>query len=70
MADKKKNQPPTSQGKQQSPVQGESRKLNKRSDVTQSSHAEQNIGSKSDEMGRRDNPSERKNNPNRPKAGR
>ncbi|MFL6212544.1 MAG: hypothetical protein ACJ74J_01490 [Blastocatellia bacterium] len=70
MADKKKNQPPTSEGKQQSPVKGESRKLNKRSDVMQSSHAKQNLGSDSDEMGQRANPSQRKNNSARPKAGR
>ena len=70
MADKKKKQPPTSQGKSQSPVKGESRKLGKRSDVMQSSHAEQNLQSDADEMGRRANPSERKNNLDRPKAGR
>jgi hypothetical protein len=70
MADKKKNQPPTGQSKEQSPVKGESRKLDKRSDVMQSSHAEQNLGSNTDEMTDRANPSERKNNPDRPKAGR
>jgi hypothetical protein len=70
MADKKKNQPPTAEGKKQSPVKGESRKLDKRSDIVQSSHAAQNLGSDQDEMGQRDNPSQRKDNPNRPKAGR
>ncbi|MFL6275100.1 MAG: hypothetical protein ACJ74G_07805 [Blastocatellia bacterium] len=70
MADKKKNQPPTAEGKKQSPVKGESRKLDKRSDIMQSSHAAQNLGSDQDEMGQRDNPSQRKDNPNRPKAGR
>ena len=70
MADKKKNQPPTSEGKSQSPVKGKSRELDKRSDVVQSSHAAQNLGSDQDEMGQRANPSQRKTNPNRPKAGR
>jgi hypothetical protein len=70
MADKKKNQPPTAEGKQQSPVKGASRKLDKRSDIFQASHAAQNLGSDRDEMGQRDNPSQRKDNPNRPKAGR
>jgi hypothetical protein len=70
MADKEKNQPPTGQSKEQSPVKGESRKLDKRSDVMQSSDAEQNLGSDTDEMNDRANPSERKNNPDRPKAGR
>ena len=70
MADKKKNQPPTAEGKKQRPVSGDSLKLNKRSDIVQSSHAAQNLGSDRDEMGRRDNPSARKDNPNRAKAGR
>ena len=47
-----------------------SRKLDKRSDIFQASHAAQNLGSDRDEMGQRDNPSQRKDNPNRPKAGR
>jgi hypothetical protein len=70
MADKKKNQPPTAEGKPQSPVKGESRKLDKRSDIVQSSHAAQNLQSDQDEIDQRENPSQRKNNPNRPKAGR
>jgi hypothetical protein len=70
MADKKKNQPPTGQGKKQSTVKGESRELHKRSAVAQSSHASQNILTDEEEMGARDNPSQRKNNPRRPKAGR
>jgi hypothetical protein len=70
MADVKKNQPPTGQGKKQSPVKGESRKLEKRSMVTQSSTPRQNIQLPEEEMGYRENPSQEKNNPRRPKAGR
>jgi hypothetical protein len=70
MADKRKNQPPTGQGKKQSPVKGQSGKIEKRSMVTQASNARQNLGTAEDEMARRENPSQRKNNPKRPKAGR
>lgn len=70
MADVKKNQPPTGEGKKQSPVKGESGKAMKRSDVTQASNPEQNIQLPEEEMGMRDNPDQQKNNPNRPKAGR
>ena len=70
MADEKKNQPPTGEGKKQSPVKGESRKLDKRSTITQASHARQNILDDEAEQSRRENPSQEKNNPNKPKAGR
>jgi hypothetical protein len=39
----KLNQPPTGQGKKQSPLLGEPMKLTKRSEVLQSTNAEQNI---------------------------
>jgi hypothetical protein len=70
MADTKRNQPPAAEGKQQSPVRGKSGELDKRSDIAQSSHAAQNLGPEQDEMSRRENPSQRRDNPNRPKAGR
>ncbi|HJQ69490.1 MAG TPA: hypothetical protein VKA70_10975 [Blastocatellia bacterium] len=70
MADKKKNQPPTGQGKKQSPVKGQSQKIEKRSTVAQASNARQNLGTLEDEMSQRENPSRTKNNPKRPKAGR
>jgi hypothetical protein len=70
MADKKKNQPPTGEGKKQKPVTGDSKKLLKRSEVTQSSTPRQNILDDEAEADFRENPSQRKDNPNRPKAGR
>jgi hypothetical protein len=70
MADKRKNLPPTGEGKKQRPVKGESGELLKRSTVTQSSNPAQNILGDEEESDFRDNPSQRKNNPNRPKAGR
>jgi hypothetical protein len=70
MPDKKKNQPPTGEGKKQSPVKGESRKLDKRSTITQASDARQNILDDEAEQAYRENPSQAKNNPGRPKAGR
>jgi hypothetical protein len=70
MADKRKNQPPTGQGKKQSPVRGQSLKIEKRSMVTQASNARQNLGTPDDEMSQRENHSQKKNNPKRPKAGR
>jgi hypothetical protein len=68
----KKNQPPTGEGKKQSPRSGEANKLNKRSEVAQAQagHAELNIGTSSEEEAARSAPSQRKNNPQRPKAGR
>lgn len=70
MADKKKNRPPTGDGKKQSPVKGESRKLGKRSTVTQASQSRQNILDDGAEKSYRENPSREKNNPGRPRAGR
>jgi hypothetical protein len=70
MAEKRKNQPPTGQGKKQSPVKGQSGKIAKRSMVAQASNARQNLGTSEDEMSQRENPSRKKNNPDRPKAGR
>ncbi len=68
----KKNQPPTGEGKKQSPRSGEANKLNKRSEVlqAQAGHAELNVGTASEEEAVRSEPSQRKNNPQRPKAGR
>lgn len=64
----KLNQPPTGQGKKQSPRSGDANKLNKRSEVFQAGSAEQNIGSAEEEEALR---SERQlTNPKRPKAGR
>jgi hypothetical protein len=70
MADKKKNQPPAGKGKKQSPVKGESRLLFKRSTITQASNARQNILDDDAEQALRENPSQKKNNPDKPKAGR
>jgi hypothetical protein len=64
----KLNQPPTGQGKKQSPQSGEANKLNKRAEVLQAGGAEQNIGSAEEEAALA--PNQGKKNPNRPKAGR
>jgi hypothetical protein len=61
------NQPPTGQGKKQSPRSGAENKMDKRSEVLQAAGAEQNIGSAEDEEAAR---SSGKTNPKRPKAGR
>ena len=61
------NQPPTGQGKKQSPRSGAENKLNKRSEVLQAAGAEQNIGTAEDEDAVRSSTSR---NPKRPKAGR
>ncbi|HEX5890346.1 MAG TPA: hypothetical protein VFY61_16675 [Pyrinomonadaceae bacterium] len=61
------NQPPTGQGKKQSPRSGAENKLDKRSEVLQAAGAEQNIGTADDEEAAR---STGKTNPKRPKAGR
>ena len=63
----KLNQPPTGEGKKQSPHPGAENKLNKRSEVLQATNAEQNIGTDEEEGGARE---QRGQNPNRPKAGR
>jgi hypothetical protein len=61
------NQPPTGQGKKQSPRSGAENKLHKRSEVLQAGGAEQNIGSAEDEDAARGSG---RTNPKRPKAGR
>ena len=61
------NQPPTGQGKKQSPRSGAEIKSEKRSEVLQSAGAEQNIGTAEDEEAAR---SSAGRNPKRPKAGR
>jgi hypothetical protein len=65
----KKNQPPTGEGKHQSPHRGEPHKLMKRSDVLQAQryHPELNLGD-ADEEAALDAGDEL--NPKRPKAGR
>ncbi|HEX6125994.1 MAG TPA: hypothetical protein VFZ23_11535 [Pyrinomonadaceae bacterium] len=73
MANKSKNkinQPPTGEGKKQSPRAGSESELDKRSEVLQArrGHPELNIGTDEDLE-----PTEREgrtDNPNRPKAGR
>lgn len=64
----KLNQPPTGEGKKQSPRSGEANKLNKRSEVLQAAGAEQNIGTAEEEEASRS--AEQSTNPNRSKAGR
>lgn len=61
------NQPPTGEGKKQSPQSGAENKLNKRSEVLQATNAEQNIGTAEDEDAVRGGGGP---NPKRPKAGR
>lgn len=64
----KMNQPPTGEGKKQSPELGQARKLDKRSEVLQAqrNHPELNVDDAAPE------PAEQsvRHNPNRPKAGR
>jgi hypothetical protein len=64
----KLNQPPTGQGKKQSPELGQPHKLEKRSDVLQAqrNHPELNFGTNEDEAALRSPAA----NPNRKKAGR
>ena len=68
----KRNQPPTGEGKDQSPYSGAANKLNKRSEVVQAQryHPEENVGTSEDEMNYRSSAPQEKNNPQRPKAGR
>lgn len=71
MANKSKNklnQPPTGEGKKQSPKLGAPQKLDKRSDVMQAqrNHPELNLGTSRDEAARGTDTE----NPKRPKAGR
>jgi hypothetical protein len=61
------NQPPTGQGKKQSPLLGQPRKLNKRSEVLQATGREQNLGASDDEEAATDKATR---NPKRAKAGR
>jgi hypothetical protein len=65
----RKNQPPTGEGKQQSPHAGEPRTLEKRSEVAQAQrhHPELNVGDEQDEAAHDEGD---RMNPNRPKAGR
>ncbi len=60
----KKNQPPTGEGKKQSPRSGQDTKLDKRSEVEQAQrgHSELNMGTEED--------TEERGNPKRTKAGR
>ena len=64
----KLNQPPTGQGKKQSPRSGEANKLQKRSEVLQAAGSEQNIGSSKEEEASRS--ARQSSNTKRPKAGR
>ena len=47
------NQPPTGEGKKQSPRSGDENKLHKRAEVLQAAGAEQNIGTAEEEEGLR-----------------
>ena len=64
---KRLNQPPTGQGKKQSPRSGAEGKLGKRSEVLQAGGRQQNIGTAEDEDAAM---SAARKNPKRPKAGR
>ena len=68
----RKNQPPTGEGKKQSPYSGQANKLNKRSEVLQAqrNHPEENLGTAEDEEAVRSRAPLEKDNPKRPKAGR
>jgi hypothetical protein len=68
----KRNEPPTGEGKKQSPQSGEENKLNKRSEVAQAqrNHPEENFGTASDEEGLSQGMDQGKDNPKRQKAGR
>jgi hypothetical protein len=64
------NQPPSGQGKKQSPRLGETNKLSKRAEVLQASYGEQNIGSAEEEEAARPKAPAQTMNPRRAKAGR
>jgi hypothetical protein len=64
----KLNQPPTGEGKKQSPRSGGANKLNKRAEVLQAANAELNIGTAEEEEALRSD--QQSSNPKRPKAGR
>jgi hypothetical protein len=63
----KLNQPPTGQGKKQSPRLGAANKLNKRSEVLQATDARENLGTVEEEAAAA---SGQMRNPKRRKAGR
>ena len=63
----KLNQPPSGEGKKQSPQLGAANKLSKRADVLQAAGSRQNIGAAEEEEAACSEP---KRNPKRPKAGR
>lgn len=63
----KLNQPPTGEGKKQSPRPGAAHKPDKRAEVLQATDRRQNIGTGEDEAAARSVP---RQNPKRPKAGR
>ena len=67
----KQNQPPTGEGKKQSPFPGGENKLSKRSEVAQAqrNHPEENIGTTEDEAAYTPSGDQQKK-PTRPKAGR
>ena len=66
----KVNQPPTGEGKKQSPQKGAPNKLGKRSEVAQAQHdrPDENLGTDFNEAAAQ--PKSGKGNPKRPKAGR
>lgn len=68
----KKNQPPTGEGKKQSPRSGEDTKLEKRSEVLQAQrgHSELNMGADEEETAARGERMKERGNPKRTKAGR
>ena len=68
----KLNQPPTGEGKEQSPYSGKANELDKRSEVLQAQrgHAEANIGTDDEDDANRSQSPLDQSNPNRPKAGR
>ena len=66
----KLNQPPTGEGKKQSPEPGEPNKLNKRAEVLQATNAEQNIGSVEEEEAARTGAANHNTNERKMKAGR
>ncbi|HEX8162739.1 MAG TPA: hypothetical protein VF538_12780 [Pyrinomonadaceae bacterium] len=67
----RKNQPPTGEGKKQSPASGAANKLHKRSEVVQSrGRAELNVGTDEDEAAATPRPANENTNPKRQKAGR
>jgi bifunctional N-acetylglucosamine-1-phosphate-uridyltransferase/glucosamine-1-phosphate-acetyltransferase GlmU-like protein len=68
----KQNQPPTGEGKKQSPYSGEEHKADKRAEVAQAqrNHPEGDYGAIARDEGSSQGIVQRKDNPNRQKAGR